>query len=95
MSHSRSAANETWAHSNSPSEQHHQTDEVHIAQAMMSLLWGPLTIGRLVIDALTRRLKEKASFGPVVPLGKNGEAGEAHFSKAVCLQATDYIMLVK
>lgn len=64
----------------------------------MSLLWGPFTIGHLVIDALTRKLKEKASFGPVVPLGKNGEAGEAHFSKAVCLpppQATDYIMLVR
>lgn len=77
------------------SERHHQNDEVHIAQAMMSLLWGPFTIGRLVIDGLTRKLKEKASFGPVVPLRENGEAGEAHFSKALCLQATDSIMLVR
>lgn len=68
---------------------------VHIAQAMMSLLWKPFTIGHLLIDALTRKLKEKAWFGPVVPLGKSGEPGEAHFSKAVCLQATDYIMMIK
>ena len=68
---------------------------VHVAQAMRSLLWGPFTTGRLVIDALTRNLKEKACFGPVVPLREKGEPGEAHFSKAVCLQAADYIMMVK
>lgn len=68
---------------------------VHIAQAMMSLLWKPFTIGHLVIDAFTRKLKEKAWFGTVVPLRKSGEPGEAYFSKAVCLQATDYIMMIK
>lgn len=62
---------------------------------MMSLLWGSFTIGHLVIDDLTGKLKEKPCFVFVVSLGENEEAGEAHFSKAVCLQATDYIMMVK
>lgn len=68
---------------------------VRFAQAMMNLLWGTFTIGHLAIDALTRKLKEKLQFGPVVSLGENGETGEAHFSKAVCLQAADYIIMVK
>lgn len=68
---------------------------VRFAQAMMNLLWGTFTIGHSAIDALTRKLKEKLQFGPVVSLGENGETGEAHFSKAVCLQAADYIITVK
>lgn len=68
---------------------------VHVAQATRSLLWEPFTTGHLVIDALTGKLKRKACFGPAVPLRENGEPREAHFSKAVCLQAADYIMMVK
>lgn len=68
---------------------------VHFAQAMMNLVWGPFTIGPLAIDALTRKLKENLWLGPVVSLRENGETGEAHFSKAVCLQAADYIITVK
>lgn len=56
---------------------------VHIVQAMVSLLWGPFTVQHLIIDALTRELKEKAWFGPGVPLGENGELGEAHFSNSL------------
>ncbi|KAI4579959.1 hypothetical protein MJT46_001327 [Ovis ammon polii x Ovis aries] len=61
-------------------------------QAMMNLVWRPFTIGPLAIDALTGKLKENLRLGPVVSLRENGETGEAHFSKAVCLQATDYII---
>lgn len=68
---------------------------VRFAQAMMNLLWGPFTTGHLAIDALTRMLKEKLQFGPVVSLGETGETGEGHFSKVVCLQAADYIITVK
>ena len=70
-------------------------ERVHFAQAMMNLLWGPFTIRHLAIDALTGKLKEKLRLGPVVSLGENGDTGEAHFSKAVCLQAADYIITVK
>lgn len=68
---------------------------VHIARAMMGFLWGPFTIEHSVIDAVTRNRKERACFGPVVPLGENGEAGEARFLKAICLQVTDYVTMVK